>query len=150
MLIRTFSGLLENRDLILFDQRGVGYSEPSLDCPEIVEASLANLESNLNDDEWLRIDSDARQVCHNRLIAEGIDLSAYNSCQCGGDLDDLRRALGYDVWNLLGISYGTRLALTAMRDFGETGNDTQRHPRLGLPAPDKWHQRWNCWYRFCV
>lgn len=120
-LIRTFSDLLENRDLILFDQRGVGYSEPSLDCPEIVEASLANLESNLNDDEWLQIDSDARQVCHNRLIAEGIDLSAYNSAASAADLDDLRRALGYDAWNLLGISYGTRLALTAMRDFGENG-----------------------------
>jgi len=29
----------------------------------------------------------------------------------------LRRALGYDAWNLIGISYGTRLALTVMRDY---------------------------------
>ena len=28
-------------------------------------------------------------------------------------------ALGYDEWNLYGISYGTRLALTVMRDDPE-------------------------------
>lgn len=33
-----------------------------------------------------------------------------------GDLADLRRALGYASWNLFGLSYGTRLALTALRD----------------------------------
>jgi pimeloyl-ACP methyl ester carboxylesterase len=32
-------------------------------------------------------------------------------------LEALRLALGYDQWNLYGISYGTRLALTAMRDY---------------------------------
>src|SRR5690606_10802689 len=33
------------------------------------------------------------------------------------DVEDLRRALGYEQWNLYGISYGTRLALTVMRDY---------------------------------
>jgi pimeloyl-ACP methyl ester carboxylesterase len=33
----------------------------------------------------------------------------------------LRQVLGYESWNLFGISYGTRLALTIMRDFGHTG-----------------------------
>ena len=32
------------------------------------------------------------------------------------NLADLRALLGYDQWNLYGISYGTRLALTTMRD----------------------------------
>jgi len=36
------------------------------------------------------------------------------------DLEDLRRALGYGPWNLVGISYGSRLALTAMRYRPET------------------------------
>ena len=31
------------RDLILFDQRGVGHSQPSLNCPEFVDALFANL-----------------------------------------------------------------------------------------------------------
>ena len=32
-------------------------------------------------------------------------------------MNDLRLALGYDQWNLYGVSYGTRLALTVMRDY---------------------------------
>ena len=44
---------------------------------------------------------------------------AYSSAASASDLEDLRRALGYEAWNLYGISYGTRLALTAMRDHPE-------------------------------
>jgi pimeloyl-ACP methyl ester carboxylesterase len=40
----------------------------------------------------------------------------YNSAANAADLADLRRTLGYEQINLLGISYGTRLALTTMRD----------------------------------
>jgi pimeloyl-ACP methyl ester carboxylesterase len=32
-------------------------------------------------------------------------------------VDDVRQALGYDHWNLFGVSYGTRLALRVMHDF---------------------------------
>jgi pimeloyl-ACP methyl ester carboxylesterase len=40
-----------------------------------------------------------------------------NSRASAADVEDLRIALGYDSWNLLGVSYGTRLALTIMRDY---------------------------------
>jgi pimeloyl-ACP methyl ester carboxylesterase len=58
----------------------------------------------------------AMDSCQTRLESEGIDLSGYNSAENAADLQDLRVALGYEQWNLYGISYGTRLALTAMRD----------------------------------
>lgn len=93
---------LEERDLIVFDQRGTGLSQPSLDCPEIVLV-------------FLRDEIDALRDCRRRLV-ERADLAAYNSAASAADLADLRMALGYDEWNLYGISYGTRLALTAMRD----------------------------------
>ena len=32
-------------------------------------------------------------------------------------MNDIRAALGYGTLNLIGVSYGTRLALTVMRDF---------------------------------
>lgn len=95
---------LEERDLILFDQRGTGSSEPSLNCAEL-------------EGESGQKDVEAAQECRDRLEAEGIDLTLYNSAQSAADLDMMRRALGYESWNLLGISYGTRLALTAMRDY---------------------------------
>jgi pimeloyl-ACP methyl ester carboxylesterase len=55
--------------------------------------------------------------CRERLASEGVNLAAYNSAENAADLNDLRRALGLAAWNLYGISYGTRLALTAIRDF---------------------------------
>ncbi len=116
-----FDEILATRDLILFDQRGVGFSRPALECPETEEARLAHIEEYLQPEEEEAIFLEALAACRDRLTAEGIDLSAYHSAASAADLDDLRRALGYDRWNLLGISYGTRLALTAMRDFGQTG-----------------------------
>jgi pimeloyl-ACP methyl ester carboxylesterase len=55
--------------------------------------------------------------CRDRLSAQGIDLSAYHSAASAADLNDLRLVLGYNQINLYGVSYGTRLALTVMRDF---------------------------------
>ncbi|MCB9451296.1 MAG: alpha/beta fold hydrolase [Anaerolineaceae bacterium] len=90
----------EERDIVVFDQRGTGFSEPSLNCPEMD-----------TDDS-----TDAVEACRDRLLAEGVDLTAYNSRENAADVEALRLALGYDQINLYGISYGTRLALTVMRD----------------------------------
>jgi pimeloyl-ACP methyl ester carboxylesterase len=63
---------------------------------------------------------DAFQRCRERLVAEGIDLSAYHSAASAADVNDLRVALGLPSLNLYAVSYGTRLALTILRDFPET------------------------------
>ena len=59
----------------------------------------------------------AGQACHDRLVQHGVDLSAYNSAATAADIEDLRVVLGYSKWNLYGGSYGSRIALTVMRDF---------------------------------
>ncbi|MCB0032396.1 MAG: alpha/beta fold hydrolase [Anaerolineales bacterium] len=115
-----FDDILDQRDLILFDQRGVGYSEPALDCPEIMAEKLAHLEADLDPAAEKANVRAALSACYTRLAADGVNLSAYNSAASAADLDDLRQVLGYETWNLLGVSYGTRLALTAMRDFDHT------------------------------
>ncbi|MBX3055435.1 MAG: alpha/beta fold hydrolase [Anaerolineae bacterium] len=121
LLVAQFQDILHQRDLIIFDQRGVGYAEPSLDCPELPEAELANIERPLDADEQQAMVMAAVMTCRERLIADGVNLAAYNSAASAADLNDLRQVLGYESWNLLGVSYGTRLALTAVRDFGYTG-----------------------------
>jgi pimeloyl-ACP methyl ester carboxylesterase len=98
---RVVEPFLGRRDFIVFDVRGTGYSEPALDCPDRSGEPA----------KWL-------PACHERLSAIA-DLSSYNSAAVAADLADLRRALGLKEWNLLGESYGTRLALVAMRDFPE-------------------------------
>lgn len=95
------SYLRERADVIVIDQRGTGYSVPALFCPETG-----------GDDS----DVDGNRACHDRLVADGVEVSDYNSAYNARDLDAVRQALGYDEWNLYGLSYGTRLALTAMRD----------------------------------
>ena len=90
----------DQHDIILLDQRGTGSSQPALNC----ESSA---------------DNDATKACHDKLVADGVNLSDYNSIQSADDVADLRQALGYDEWNLLGISYGTRLSLVIMRDHPE-------------------------------
>lgn len=111
-----FAPLVATRDLVIFDQRGVGASEPALDCPELRELGLDLLDDVLTDAEALALESETAAACRDRLLADGVALSAYNSRENAADVEAVRQALGYDTWNLYGISYGTRLALTVMRD----------------------------------
>jgi pimeloyl-ACP methyl ester carboxylesterase len=98
-------GLLTStgRDLILFDQRGVGHSEPSLSCN--VEAGAARRMPTM----------DVNRTCSARLSEEGIPLSAFTTVNNAADVDAVRRAMGYESVNLFGHSYGSRLALSVMR-----------------------------------
>jgi pimeloyl-ACP methyl ester carboxylesterase len=111
--------VLDRRDLILFDQRGAGHSIPRLDCPEVEAIEPRLLDGSLSTDESSRAIVDAFQRCRQRLTDQGIDLSAYNSAASATDVNDLRLALGYSQVNLYGVSYGTRLALTILRDHPE-------------------------------
>ncbi|UCH52014.1 MAG: alpha/beta fold hydrolase [Chloroflexota bacterium] len=114
-----FSPFLESRDVIVLDQRGTGYSEPALHCTEVTDYMYASLDKVPSSEEDSRYSLEARLQCRERLVSDGINLAAYNSAESAADLNDLRIALGYEQWNLYGISYGSRLALTAMRDYPE-------------------------------
>ena len=115
----TFLPYQENRDFIMFDQRGTGFSEPALECPESSVASDERAAQHLTVEEDIKGTVEAINACRDRLVSEGVDLAAYSSRESAADLNALREALGYDEWNLYGISYGTKLALTAIRDFPE-------------------------------
>jgi pimeloyl-ACP methyl ester carboxylesterase len=115
--LSLFNNVLNDRDLIILDQRGVGYSQPSLNCPEAEEQWYQDWTQNISAIIADQHYAQALQACHDRLVAEGINLSAYTSAANAADVEDLRKALGYSKWNLYGSSYGTRLALTVMRDY---------------------------------
>jgi pimeloyl-ACP methyl ester carboxylesterase len=108
--------VLNGRDLVMFDQRGTGYSQPRLDCPEREALAPVLLEGNLPVDGDQQAILDALRRCRERLISEGIDVTAYHSAASAADLNDLRLVLGYEKLDLYAVSYGTRLALTLMRD----------------------------------
>ncbi|MFN2285497.1 MAG: alpha/beta fold hydrolase [Anaerolineae bacterium] len=110
--------ILAERDLIVFDQRGTGLSQPLLDCPEysrLVERQLR--QGFFIGDEDTAQYTDALLACRDRLTRRGADLAAYTSAASAADVNDIVTVLGYEQVNLYGASYGTRLAQTVMRDF---------------------------------
>jgi pimeloyl-ACP methyl ester carboxylesterase len=112
-----FGPFAQKRDVILLDQRGTGYSQPALDCPETTQVTLDQLDKQLTPEEADKQYNQALAVCHDRLTTQGVKLGDYNSTESAADVNDLRIALGIKEWNLYGTSYGTRLALTILRDF---------------------------------
>jgi pimeloyl-ACP methyl ester carboxylesterase len=148
--IDTWAGIFaphrETRDIVLFDQRGTQFSS-KLDCSTAgFESFLEDLddgdeeaedEEEAEAGEPIELTPDwdieemmtiARQetgdevaACVRDLLQQGIDLRQYNSVASARDTVALMGALGYETYNLYGISYGTRLALVIMRDFPNSG-----------------------------
>jgi pimeloyl-ACP methyl ester carboxylesterase len=110
---------LADRDFIIFDQRGTGFSEPMLDCPEMAKRMVELLGEPLGGEQRARELVKAALECRERLVSSGIDVRAYNTLESAADVNDLCIALGYPKVNLYGISYGTRLGLAVVRDFPE-------------------------------
>jgi len=113
----TRSRLLSDRDIVLFDQRGTLYSQPTLLCTEFTKLIIDTVDKVLSDEESDRLELEALSDCRKRLTDQGIDLSVFDSVENAADIEALRRALGYDQINLYGVSYGTLLALHTMREF---------------------------------
>jgi pimeloyl-ACP methyl ester carboxylesterase len=107
---------LRQRDVVVFDQRGVGISEPTMTCPEIAKAGYRIFPTPLPEEAETTLWADAARQCHDRLAASGIDLERYNTTEIVEDLRLLIEQLGYRSWNLFAVSYGTRVALDFLRD----------------------------------
>lgn len=115
-LARDFTA---DRDFVMFDQRGVGYSKPALNCPELSDLAIRTLGVHRTRDQEADEQVEAAFACRDRLVAGGVDLAAYHTAASAADVNDLRVALGYGPFDVWGISYGTRLALAVERDYPE-------------------------------
>ena len=111
--------LRADRDIVIYDQRGTGYSEPAF-CPEL-DLRIRQLGFiDMPPERRRELGLTAFERCRDKLLQEGLDFSAYNSRTLAQDLEDLRQSLGFDKLNLVAESYGTRVALTVMRDAPES------------------------------
>ena len=68
-------------------------------------------------------DNSAETGCYDYFVEQGIDLTQYNTTASIRDLTALMNGLEYDVYNVYGISYGSRLGLELMRAYEEEDND---------------------------
>lgn len=113
-----FDSLFPDRDVVILDQRGTGYSEPEM-CASLQATNRYIAALDLSEEEAALMTAGALRACRDAMLTEGVDLGAYSVRENAADLDDLREALGYAEWNLAGISYGALLAQAAMRDHPE-------------------------------
>lgn len=98
------------RDVIIWDQRGTGFAEPSLSCDDLPIEPGTDVPPS-PDPTISRCALGARQA--------DIDLADYSTIESEADLEDLRLALGIDRWNLWANSYGTVVAQHALRTHPE-------------------------------
>ncbi|MFT3824201.1 MAG: alpha/beta fold hydrolase [Chitinophagaceae bacterium] len=101
---------------LIFDQRGTKKSKPCLDCDEVKLATRKAYKEDLSKDS---LELEAVKQCRKRLLAERIDLSAYNTLESAEDIHDLRRLLKIDSLTLFGMSYSGGLMLTVARNHPE-------------------------------
>ena len=100
------SPLSDDRDVIIFDQRGIGYS-----------SKLKNLNNDFFSIFSMNLDFDQEKIKVEKLLNNyvdnsnklGINLTLYNTYQSASDLNLIMSNLGYEKYSLYGSSYGTRL-----------------------------------------
>ena len=103
------SGL--KRDLILFDRRAVGASKPKLQCLQYDIFSRAILIDDLTVADELKSGRAVIEGCFEKLLKKGFLVELLGTEKSSVDAFELMRALGHQQWHLLGVSYGSRLAL---------------------------------------
>ena len=108
-----------SRVTYLMDQRGVGHSKPLLECPEVRELSERMLGTRLSDPSARGEFLDAVGRCRDRLVDEGVDLSAYTLEESAADIEDLRKALGIERWNVISWGSDSRVIFELLRRFPE-------------------------------
>ena len=110
---------IRDRDIYAMSQRGTMFAEPAFICAVEDDFARELLGMRFYSEATKRAHLAATEACHRNLAATGADLSAYNSTESAADFADLRKVLGIEAWNVYGMSYGSYLAQTLMRDHPE-------------------------------
>ncbi len=112
-----YEGIREEHAVVLMDQRGTGTSGP-LACTEQIGTPLTDIQKPITLAQETDAEKAVLQRCFAR-IAKRTDPRTYTSNAAADDLDALRETLGYDQIDVFGNSYGTSLAQTYLRRYGE-------------------------------
>jgi len=125
-----FGRLNNRRDIVFVDQRGTGGSAPLL-CADSEHETLAE-QSDPDRPYRLALQCKAELLRLPYLRAEA-DLGLFTTAIAVQDLDAVRRELGAERIDLVGASYGTRVALEYQRQFP---NAVRRSVIDGVAPPD--------------
>ncbi len=109
-----FMALRAYGDVIALDQRGIKASEELPNCTSDIKISYT---VNISDGNHAKAQREAFKQCLAFWKDKGVDVAGYNTVQNAKDIDDLRKHLGAEKVTLWGISYGSHLALTALKEI---------------------------------
>ncbi len=98
---------LNRHDHVMVGYRGVDGST-TLDCPEVSKAIRKH--GDLLAEPATAAIRDGFAACAARLRSSGVHLDGYTPIDVVDDIEEVRRALGYEKINLLAESFGTRIA----------------------------------------
>ena len=96
-------GIGADRDLVLLDQRGTLHSEPFLFCDEVYQFRVKHARDPESPELRERL-HEATAACRDRLTEGGVDLAAFNSVESAADVAMVVQALGYEEFDLYGVS----------------------------------------------
>lgn len=106
-----FDALRQTHDVILLDQRGTGRS----DSPPLCTSSVTWGPDDIGDREtFVAKQQEAFAECEAFWTEAGVDLKGYTTSENARDIRAVAEALGGKV-SLVGISYGSHLALATMK-----------------------------------
>jgi pimeloyl-ACP methyl ester carboxylesterase len=131
----VFGRLNNRRDIVFVDQRGTGGSAPLI-CADAEPASLGE---QADPDRQYRLTVQCKaELLKLPYIKSESDLGLFTTSIAVQDLDAVRRELGAERIDLVGGSYGTRVALEYQRQFPKAVRrsvlDGVAPPDMALPA----------------
>jgi pimeloyl-ACP methyl ester carboxylesterase len=97
-IAKSMAPALNNRDLVIFDQRGTGQTGP-LNCPA------------LNSEQAAAIAGSITALFNECALQIGPARGFFTTRDSVEDIEAIRQALGYEKLILRGVSYGTKVAL---------------------------------------
>jgi len=122
-----FDRLRAGSDVILLDQRGTGRSDSVPGCDPRIAIPP---DSATTRERMTRLYREAMEICLPYWEDQEVDIRGYTTAESAMDVEAVRQAIGAEHVHLLGISYGTHLALATAKSFpGSVG-------RMVLASPE--------------
>jgi pimeloyl-ACP methyl ester carboxylesterase len=112
------SAITDRFDLIGFDPRGVGQSDP-VKCISNTDqdATFSSVPDPVTDADFKKFDALYQKIAGDCGAKYGSQLTTFSTVQAAKDMDALRTAVGDEKLTYLGFSYGTLLGATYAQLF---------------------------------
>jgi pimeloyl-ACP methyl ester carboxylesterase len=112
----TWKLMRKKHDLVFFDYRGTGSSQPAL-CADLADSLSAFARTSPTQNAFKEKEVALYQACRDSVANRGIQLETFSSFQFAADVDAIREALNINRWSIYSVSYGTTVALNVIRSF---------------------------------